>query len=82
MPIVHLAKRFAGSLWPWGPGAAAEAWVAGWMVPGEGELWRRLSGADRRHALGVARRVERALGHEASRPVIALQSALVSQASA
>jgi hypothetical protein len=30
-----------------------------------------MSGADRRHAVGVARRVERALGHEATRPVMA-----------
>jgi hypothetical protein len=30
-----------------------------------------MSGADRRHAVGVAERVERALGHEATRPVLA-----------
>ena len=30
-----------------------------------------MSGPDRRHAVGVARRVERSLGHEASRPVLA-----------
>jgi hypothetical protein len=30
-----------------------------------------MSGADRRHAVGVARRVERALGHEATRAVLA-----------
>ena len=30
-----------------------------------------MSGPDRRHAVGVARRVERALGHEATRPVLA-----------
>lgn len=35
------------------------------------ELWVRLSNADRRHAIGVAREVERALGHEATRPVLA-----------
>ena len=30
-----------------------------------------MSGPDRRHAVGVAERVERALGHEATRPVLA-----------
>jgi hypothetical protein len=40
------------------------------LEPEQG-LWRRMSAPDRRHAAGVARRVERALGHEASRPVFA-----------
>ena len=35
------------------------------------ELWRRMSGADRRHAHGVAKRVERSLGNEATAPVLA-----------
>jgi hypothetical protein len=69
---VHLVRRFAGSLWPGGPGAADEAWARGWLVPGEVELWARLSGPDRRHAVGVARRTIEALGDEAStRPVVA-----------
>ena len=34
-------------------------------------LWRRMSRADRRHAAGVARRVERSLGDEAAPPVVA-----------
>ena len=41
------------------------------MAPGEEKLWLRMSGPDRRHAAGVARDVERALGHEATRPVLA-----------
>jgi hypothetical protein len=41
------------------------------LLPGEQALWRRMSGPDRRHAVDVAERVERALGHEASRPVLA-----------
>jgi hypothetical protein len=68
---VHLTKRFAGSLWPGGPSAAGQAWALAQLLPGEQRLWRRMSGPDRRHALGVARRVERALGHEATRPVLA-----------
>ena len=67
----HLSRRFVTSLWPGGPSRAGEQWVTGQLLPAELELWKRMSGADRRHALGVARRVERALGHEASRPVVA-----------
>ena len=67
----HLVRRFFGSLRPGGPGKAAEAWVAERLLPGELELWRSMSRPDRRHAHGVARRVERALGEEATRPVLA-----------
>jgi hypothetical protein len=67
----HLAGRFAGSLWPGGPSTADDDWAMARLGPGERRLWSRMSGPDRRHALGVARRVERALGHEATRPVVA-----------
>jgi hypothetical protein len=67
----HLTRRFFGSLRPGGPSAAKEAWAREQLLPSEIELWTRMSGADRRHAVGVAHEVERALGHEASRPVIA-----------
>ena len=67
----HLIKRFAGSLRPGGPGATADSWVEARLLPGELKLWRRMSGPDRRHAVDVAERVERALGHEATRPVLA-----------
>jgi len=67
----HLVRRFVGSLRPGGPGQHADAWAQARLLPGERVLWRRMSGADRRHAVGVAERVERALGHEASRPVLA-----------
>ena len=40
-------------------------------MPGELAVWRRMSGPDRRHAVGVARRVQRALGAEADGPVTA-----------
>jgi hypothetical protein len=68
---LHLVRRFFGSLRPGGPGAAAEAWVAERLLPGELELWKQMSRPDRRHAHGVARRVERALGVEATHPVLA-----------
>lgn len=67
----HLAKRFVTSLRPGGPGPQDEAWVRAQLLDGEHRLWRRMSGPDRRHAVGVARRVERALGIEATRPVLA-----------
>lgn len=53
--IGHLATRFVSSLSPAGPQPADEAWARGWLLPGEVELWERMSGPDRRHALGVAR---------------------------
>lgn len=67
----HLVRRFLGSLRPGGPSAADRAWVEEQLLPGERALWARLSGPDRRHAAAVARRVERMLGHEATRPVLA-----------
>jgi hypothetical protein len=35
------------------------------------QLWRRMPGHDRRHAVGVARRTEQALGPRATRAVLA-----------
>jgi hypothetical protein len=67
----HLVRRFFGSLRPGGPKRADDEWARAQMCPGEVELWRRMSNPDRRHAVAVARRVEVALGHEASRPVLA-----------
>lgn len=56
----HLVWRFLGSLPPWGPSPAAERFVRARLDPAEWDLWRTLSGPDRRHALGVARRAEAA----------------------
>jgi hypothetical protein len=58
----HLASRFAGSLWPGGPNAAGEAWARRWLTPGERDIWTRLPGPDRRHAVGVGHRVADSLG--------------------
>ncbi len=41
------------------------------MSEREVELWRRMWGPDRRHAVEVAREVERSLGHEATTPALA-----------
>ncbi|MCB0977325.1 MAG: HD domain-containing protein [Acidimicrobiales bacterium] len=67
----HLAKRFAGSLVPFGVPAKDRDWVASQLLPSEVEVWHRMSRADQRHASQVARRVERSLGNEATRPVLA-----------
>lgn len=67
----HLTRRFFGSLRPGGPRAAEEAWAQAQLLPSEVALWCRMRGADRRHAARVAREVERALGAEATRPVLA-----------
>jgi hypothetical protein len=67
----HLARRFAGSLRPGRPRARDEEWARHQLLPGEQRLWERMWNPDRRHAIVVARRVERALGHEAGRPVLA-----------
>lgn len=67
----HLIKRFAGSLIPRGPTAEDQAWALGNLLEGEVDIWRRMSRVDRRHAVGVARRVAVALESEATRPVLA-----------
>jgi hypothetical protein len=67
----HLVRRFAGSLWPFGPPAGDDAWARSHLVAREADLWGRMSRADRRHAVGVARRAAAALGDRADRPVVA-----------
>jgi hypothetical protein len=48
---------------------ADEAWAVAALGRGERALWHRMSGPDRRHAVGVAREVEAALGLAATPPV-------------
>ena len=57
----HLAFRFFTALWPGGPPADGEVWAVRMLLPGEQQLWRRMSGPDRRHGLAVARRAMKAL---------------------
>ena len=68
---VHLVTRFAGSLVPAGPRRGSVEWAESFLLPHEVELWRRQRAADRRHTVAVARRVEDALGSDATRPVMA-----------
>jgi hypothetical protein len=54
--VVHLARRFAGSLSRREPGVADTAWVDSQLLDTESALWHRMSVADRRHSITVARR--------------------------
>ena len=57
----HLARRFLGSLSPRPLDPDDDAWVRRCLLPGEQDLWDRMSTPDRKHAAGVAREVDRAL---------------------
>jgi hypothetical protein len=57
----HLTRRFVGALRPGGPAPADVAWVETILEPGELALWARMAAQDRRHSVGVARRVDAAL---------------------
>jgi hypothetical protein len=56
--IGHLARRFATSLSSREPSTADTTWAESQLLDGELQLWRRLSEADRRHAITVARRFQ------------------------
>jgi predicted HD phosphohydrolase len=66
----HLARRFVGSLSGREPDFADTAWVDSQLLDGESQLWHRMSAADRRHSIAVARRFE-SLGGPWSREEIA-----------
>ncbi|HEY2300691.1 MAG TPA: HD domain-containing protein [Acidimicrobiales bacterium] len=74
---VHLARRFFTSLRSTPPPAADDAWAESKLLPGESALWRRLSGSDRRHAVGVGRATAMLLGGEASTDRAVLAAALL-----
>jgi len=57
--LVHLAGRFFGSLSPIGPPEAEVQWARDQLNEGEQALFDRMSRADRRHAIGVAREAKR-----------------------
>jgi hypothetical protein len=57
----HRVRRFVGALRPGGPPTRDVAWVSTVLEPGELNVWERMPGHDRRHAVGVARRVKAAL---------------------
>jgi hypothetical protein len=57
----HLSRRFVTSLWPAAPKPSDDEWVRSVLAPGEYDLWSRLPNHDRRHSIGVARRVQHLL---------------------
>jgi predicted HD phosphohydrolase len=59
--VGHLVRRFVGSVSPREPNPADTAWVDAQLLDAESQLWHRMSVADRRHTIAVARRFE-ALG--------------------
>jgi len=71
MKAIHLTTRFVGSLWPFGPRTADDSWARSHLLEGEIVLWDRMCTQDRRHSVGVARRVDEHLGVRATRPVLA-----------
>lgn len=71
MKVLHLSRRFAGSLSRSSPSAEDEAWARSIPLPPESALWSRLSNADKRHSIAVAHEVDRRLGDGATRPVMA-----------
>lgn len=58
MKLLHLAKRFVGSLGQADPPADDLAWVERTLLPGELALWRTMPAPDRRHSVLVATQVE------------------------
>lgn len=74
--VWHLTRRFVETFGPAEPRPDEESFVAGVLSPGEATLWGRMSAADRRHAVAVARRV-RAQGTEVSARRDVLAAALL-----
>lgn len=67
----HLTKRFVGSLRPGGPRRRDVEWVGSVLSDAELDLWRRMSGPDRRHSAAIGREVHQRLDDRATRPVLA-----------
>jgi hypothetical protein len=75
MKVLHLARRFFGSLKPGRPPASEIEWVESTLSSPEFELWQRMSNPDQRHSVQVGRDVEATLG--AKGPPEALAAALL-----
>ena len=69
--LVHLVRRFVGSLRPGGPSTADVEWVRSCLSGSEFAVWSAMSGPDRRHSAMVARAVALDLGSGATAPVLA-----------
>ncbi|MBS1846760.1 MAG: hypothetical protein JST73_00635 [Actinobacteria bacterium] len=71
MSASHLVKRFFGSLRPGGPSETDDTWIHEQLTEREVRLWDKMSNPDKRHAAKVGRRVEAALGDDATAPILA-----------
>ncbi len=70
--LVHLVRRFLGSLSPRPLADVDDAWARSHLLAGEGVLWEQMSRADRKHSVAVARVVQEHLPADvAARPVLA-----------
>ena len=56
--VGHLVRRFVGSVSRREPDPADTAWVDSQLLADESLLWHRMTAADRRHSIAVARRFE------------------------
>ncbi len=68
--VLHLARRFFGSIRPGPPSSEDLEWVRGLLGDGEWLLFQRMTNPDRRHAVAVARDVNAELPGAAG-PVMA-----------
>ena len=60
--LAHLSKRFLISLSPVAPSKSDTRWAEAYLWAGERTLFAALPNHDRRHLIGVARRVDSSLG--------------------
>ncbi len=68
--LYHLGRRFFASLSDERPSPTEDHWIRGFLLPGEANLWTRMSPRDQRHSVDVARKVVARLP-EVGRPVMA-----------
>ncbi|MCC5952398.1 MAG: hypothetical protein JJU45_09930 [Acidimicrobiia bacterium] len=69
--VLHLVRRFLGMLVPIGPRRSRREWAGSLLSDEEWALWCRMKPADRRHAVAVARRVDRSFGGDTPGAVLA-----------
>ena len=68
--LLHLVKRFFGSLSSDPPAPDDDRWIRTHLLPGESALWEQMSAPDQRHSLQVARTVTQERP-DAPQPVVA-----------
>lgn len=66
--LLHLAKRFFGSLSNEPPHRAEADWALAHLLDGERDIWNRMDNPDRRHAVTVAQGVAEVLDRSGPGP--------------